>query len=215
MVRKISWRLYIVSFVLSLIIFFSGIYVGILVDNKAVEDLRTETSLLSKQLSSLQLLFYVDNSTDFCIVYDEELRALDERIELMGYKLTYLEEEKNVVDVDLKKQYFLLEAQSYLLAERLINSCNKNYVLLINFYSNKDCEKCKQFGAEILKAREATNVPVKLYSFDGTLNSSVVEVFKNRYNISSYPTLVLNGKAYKGFKTSSEIKQLIENVSNS
>jgi hypothetical protein len=46
------------------------------------------------------------------------LDSLDLEIETIGHKLAYLEDEKNVFDNDLKRSYFILEAQSLVLTKK-------------------------------------------------------------------------------------------------
>lgn len=211
--RKISIGLYAGAFLLSLIIFLSGIYVGQLMDESSMKTISSEVQDVSQQVASVQLLLLMEaNSSAFCPVYASELDSIDDEVERMGYKLTYLEDERQMSDIELKKQYFVLQAESYLLSKKVREICDEDSVLLIQFYSNKDCDDCREQGNEILKARDELSgkVKVKLYSFDGDLGSPVADAFAKQYNVSSYPSIVLDGQTYKGFRTSSEIIQLIE-----
>lgn len=211
MARKISLGLYGTAFVISLVIFLAGVFVGTLMDNASVETISTGITAAHERISSVQLLLLMDaNSSAFCPVYLSELEQIDDSVENFGYRLTYLEEEKNVYDDDLKKEYFVLEAESYLLSEKVQGLCGDDSVLLIHFYSNQDCADCREQGLEILKARDAmADVDVKLYSFDGELGSPVAEALMNQYNIREYPSVVINGVRHKGYRDSDELEQLI------
>jgi hypothetical protein len=210
--RKLSVGLYAGAFLLSLVIFISGIFVGQLIDMSSMETLQSEVSSVSQKVASVQLLFLMEgNSSSFCPVYSSELDSIDAEVERVGHKLTYLEDEKNIFDPELKKQYFVLQAESYLLSSKVREMCDGSSILLIHFYSNKDCDDCRQQGVEILRARdELSGTKLKLYSFDGELGSPVADAFMQKYNISTYPSIVIDGKTYPGYHSSSEIRQLIE-----
>ena len=212
MERKVTLWIYVGAFFISLVVFLAGIFVGQTIESSAVEGIATDVTSVSQKVASLQLLMLLEGDTSsFCPVYVSELDAIDEEVELVGHRLSFLEEKKDFVDVELKKEYFVLQAQSYLLSKKLHDACGDDSTLLIHFYSNEKCEKCTEQGIDILKARdELSDMKLKLYSFDGTLGSPVADAFKKQYNVTRYPTLVINGQTYPGYKTVSEIKDLVE-----
>ncbi len=209
--RKLSVHLYVGAFLLSLLIFLSGIFVGQMVDLSNMENLAGEVDSVSQKVSSVHLLLLMEgNSSSFCPVYTSELDSIDSEVELVGHKLSYLEDERNAFDPELKKQYFVLQAESYLLSKKVNEICGDDITLLVHFYSNSDCENCKEQGYEILKSRDSSSEKIKLYSFDGDLGSPVADAFKEQYNIKTYPSIVINEKTYSGFRSSSEITQIIK-----
>lgn len=214
-----SWSIYGVALALSIVMFLLGIYVGQIVDSSSKTDISKDISALSQQMASVQLLLLADSTqnnassaTSFCPVYLSQLSAIDHQVEDVGYRLSYLEDVKHLYDNDLKKQYFLLEAQSYFLSKKVKTLCNENSVLLINFYSNSNCAKCNDQGAEILKARDELldkKVKVKLFSFDGDLGSPVADALKNQYGVTSYPSIVINDSLYPGYYDKTQLEKLI------
>jgi hypothetical protein len=117
---------------------------------------------------------------------------------------------------ELKKKYFILEAQSHLISKKINSLCNDSSILLINFYSNKNCERCKEQGIEVLKARDALErkVAIKLFSFDGDLDSPISQSYKNQYGISQYPTLIINDKEYEGFYSAQQLVEILSKTNN-
>jgi hypothetical protein len=214
MQRKLSIPVYLSAFLISLVIFVTGIYIGTVIDTANLQDISGEVSSVSEKVTSLQLLMLTEgNSSSFCPVYRSELDSIDQEVENIGYKLSYLEDERQVFDSELKKKYFLVEAESYLLSSKVNELCGERSVLLIHFYSNKGCERCREQGPEVLKARDglvAQGVDIKLFSFDGELGSPVAESFERQYSVTSYPSIVIDGKTYPGFKTSEEIIALVK-----
>ncbi|HSB47803.1 MAG TPA: hypothetical protein VLD37_07365 [Candidatus Bilamarchaeum sp.] len=211
--RKLSTPVYIIAFFMSLMIFVIGVYIGYLIDTSNLQGVSDDVSNLSDRLSSAQLILLMEGNESSCPLYEDQLDSIDAEIERVGYKLTFLEEKRNIYDDDLKRKYFVLEAESYLLSKKARQLCGDNSVLLIHFYSNKNCERCREQGTEILKARDslrAEGVEVKLFSFDGELESPVAESLERQYNITSYPSVVVNEKTYSGFRSESELRGIIK-----
>lgn len=199
MERKVSWPLYFTAFVISAIIFIAGIYVGTVLDSTEISALSSNVDSLSTEISTVQVLLLSEEGPAFCPVYEEEFLKIDAEREKVGYELTYLEEERNVYSPDLKKDYFVLEAQSYFLAKKLQEVCDDDSVLVLYFYSNENCEDCVQQGTDILSARDASSENVLIYSFDGDIGSSIAEGFMTQYNITTYPSVVINGETHSGY----------------
>ncbi|MDD5172186.1 MAG: hypothetical protein PHF60_04085 [Candidatus ainarchaeum sp.] len=217
MERTVSVPLYIGAFLMSLAVFLLGIYVGSTMNSSHLASISEDVSSVSDRVASVQLIMLMEgNSSSFCSAYSSELDAIDSEVERMGYMLSYLEDEKGVYDNELKKKYFVLEAESYVLSKKVKSLCGDDSVLLINFYSNQGCGQCKEQGTEILEARdalEAEGTDIKLFSFDGELNSSVADALAAQYGITSYPSVVINEKAYDGFREADALKTLIKGSS--
>jgi ribosomal protein S27AE len=198
---------------MSLAIFILGVYIGSVFDSSSLSGLSDEVSTIETKVASVQLLLLSEgNSSSFCPVYHSELDSIDAEIEKVGHKLTFLEDERGVFDNDLKRKYFVLEAESYLLSKKVSGLCGDDSVLLIHFYSNKNCGRCRDQGTEILKARDALEgkVDVKLFSFDGELDSPVAEAFEAEFNVSGYPSVVIDERTYPGYRASDELQSLIK-----
>lgn len=212
MERKVSVSIYVGAFFLSLFIFLLGVYIGSLIDNSNLNLISQKVTNLSNRVSSVNVLLLMDPTPSSCPLYLSELDSLDLEIETIGHKLAYLEDEKNVFDHDLKRSYFILEAESLVLTKKINSVCqNDSRIILINFYSNKNCTSCKAQGIEILKARDeiSSQKNLKLFSFDGDLGSAVVESLKSTYNVTTYPSIVIQNNTYPGYKSKSQIVSLI------
>ncbi len=194
------------AFLISAAIFIAGIYVGMLLDSGDVKTLSSDVSELSQRISTMQLLVLTDsNSSAFCPLYASELEAIDAEREKLGYELSFLEEKRNVEAPELKKEYFILEAQSYFLSKKLKELCSDESVLLLYFYSNEDCSDCLQQGTDILSARDRTSRNIRIYSFDGDLGSPVAEAFMQEYGIGEYPSVVIDGEVHSGYISEDEL----------
>ncbi len=208
--RKLSVPLYLGAFVVTALIFMLGIYVGNYISEISRQGMSGDIERISSKLSGTQLLFLLDNSSAFCPVYNDELSKLDADTESIGQKLAFLEDKYGTIDEKLKLQYFVLETESYLLSKRVNEKCNEDSLLVLYFYSNKDCKDCKQQGESLLAAKNSANKNVKIYSFDGELNSPVVTALKIRHSISTYPSVVVDDVLYSGLQTKEQLSGLFE-----
>jgi len=213
MERSISYSLYAAAFVLSVLVFSIGVYVGYLIDQSNQASISKEVEDISRKVESTQLLMLLeDNSSSFCPLYKSQLDSINEEVENIGYRLSYLEEEKNVYDVPLKKNYFVLEAQSYLLSKKIKERCGDKSVLLIYFYSNANCSSCKDQGDGILQVRDELrdrDIIVKIFSFDGDLGSPVADALKTQFSVSTYPSIIVDGKLYSGMMSREKLQSVL------
>jgi len=214
MERKVSFSLYAWAFFISLIIFAVGVFIGFTLDSSNLDRISSTLGDTSSRLSSLQLLILMEGNTSaFCPVFTSQLDDIDKQVEKTGYELSYLEDQKGVTDPELKKSYFVQEAESYLLSKKVKSLCGDKSVLLINFYSNTNCTRCKDEGTQILQARdslESAGFHMKLFSFDGDLGSPVADAFKTEFNVTGYPSVVIDEKLYPGYSDQSQLQQLVK-----
>lgn len=208
--RKISLSLYLTAFLISAIIFAAGIYTGKLMEQSNINSLSAKVDAANMRASSLELMYLSDDSPEFCPVYQEELFNLDSEVESIGYRLSYMEDTKGITDAALKKKYFMLEAQAFLLSQKVREKCGANYSTLLYFYSNSNCTTCKQQGIELLEVKKELGEKIRIYSFDGDLGSAIVDALKAKYNVMQYPSIVVNkNRAIGGLKNKQEVLALL------
>lgn len=131
----------------------------------------------------------------------------------LATRLSYLEEQRGTDDAEvvaLKKYYSLLQVKDYLLLRERGRECGERPPTILYFYSNKgDCPDCTKMGFVLTAMREDYE-NLHIYSFDYNLGLSVIETLKRIYNLSGeLPVLVINRRAYYGFKSREEIEKLL------
>lgn len=189
--RKISFPLYVAAFFITTFIFGAGVYIGVAIEQEAAKSIRSDMEASIDRITEAQLIMLLEESPSFCSFYEEELRKALDETDVLGQELEYLEKEKNVYDPELKKKYFALELRSYLMAKKVREMCGGNFSLVLYFYSH-DCSSCEEQGRELTKAREMSGGRLKVFSFDGLSESSIVKALKSEYYVSTYPTVIIN-----------------------
>lgn len=210
MKRRISYSLYLLTFVMTGIIFVIGMYVGTLIEGKLKEDVGADIETLSEEIVMSELLMLIEDTNAFCPFYEEKFEEIKVKREEIGEKLDYLEEIKEVYDQELKKKYFEIEVVEYLLANKLKDECMSDIQTILYFYSNTGCDRCKEQGEELTIVRQTSDVLV--YSFDGTIGSTVVQSLQDMVGAHPevYPTIVIDGEVVQGFMGSEDILERLE-----
>jgi hypothetical protein len=169
---------------------------------------------LNLKMNSYELLFLLDNSSMSCELYSEYVNNFDTETSNFGANLEYMEQHQGIEDRELKMNYFELETRDYLISQKMIGACDINQSIILYFYSNTNCSLCKEQGFELDKLKKQVNINnqtnVRTYTYDGDYNeSAVIRALKKEFEISEYPTIIINGEKYEGLRRVQEIKNKI------
>jgi hypothetical protein len=208
MERKVNLPIYILTFVITVIIFAIGFWFGTVYDSMMSENIELQISEVSYQLLSMQLFYLTGESVEYCDFYKSELDKIDSTTAQLGYELTFLEETKGYTNPELKDKYFVLETTSLSVNRKISEICGSEDKELLYFYSNEKCgEDCIIQGRELLKLKENKNV--RIYSFDCTIDSPIANSLCKKYNVKSYPTIVTNENIFVGLHKYNELLEKI------
>jgi hypothetical protein len=134
----------------------------------------------------------------------------------IGARLDFMESEMgqdNRQVLGLKEYYHLLEIRHWLFLKKAKEECNRDYNLILYFYSNKgDCPKCQDQG-NVLTYLHRKYPRLNIYSFDVNIDNPALKTIKSLYDIKGTPPiLVINDQTYSGFMTSVEIEAHLEDI---
>lgn len=206
--RNISTGTYLLAFVLTVIVFSLGIYVGMVVDESAKAEVEEELVTLEQDLYLSRILLLTEQEMgEFCPIYSEKLEAVDSERELIGDRLEYLESVREVYDEELRERYYYLEFENYLLMKKMKKECGEDYVLVLFFYDGSGVSG--EQGAELDELR-ASDPRVKVFSFEGSSDSAVVEVLREQYNVTDCPSVVVDSETFSGLQDSEELAGMVD-----
>ena len=212
---KIETRKYVLSFVITAMVFFGAL----LASNRFAERRLAEVKSIEDKIS-LDLL---SSETQFALLKESSCKAIDhstafsEELNSLTQKLSYMEDNlggENPEVLSLKKYYSLLQIKDSLLVKQVNEKCGVKPITIIYFYSNKgDCEDCKREGYVLTKLREEYP-ELRIYSFDYNLDVSALQTLIDIENVGSeMPGLVISGKTYYGFRNISDIEKILPQLS--
>jgi hypothetical protein len=208
--RQIRWDTYIVAFVISVLLFTTGILIGTQLVQTVNTGLANDLQSLRDRTSELELLMLLkqDNSTEMCGFYQGQLQEFDVQTTDFGQKLDILEQNRGRGDatvLQLKREYMLMEVRDSLLVQKINDGCPQKIDTMLYFYSNTNCPDCERQG-EIGPPLKQERPDLMIYAFDADLNVSVVNALMRLYNVKEYPALVVDGKTLEGYRSKEEVK---------
>ena len=194
------------------LIFFSRFYLnGTLTKSKLGELQELQDSLAVESASiEAQYDLALQNPCSLAGLVD-----LNNQLNSFGDKLTYLESisSPNDLNVDnLYNYYTVLEVKHFLFINEVNQKCDEKYPTILFFYKN-DCPSCKMQGLT-LTALKQSSPDVMIYSFNSHSDSKVVSTLKQMYDVSTAPSLVLNGEKVEGLQSREQISEELNPQTN-
>ena len=218
MERKLSTNKYIAAFIITLIIFFLGFVIGVFVDKIRAD---YTTSVLEKQKTesdSLQLQYFyltTQNITENCpairTIFNTNLKSLENAWgRLSNYKdrSIYKKDEFSLS----YRQYTLEEIKYWTLSDKIKSSCNEDIVRILFFFA-LDCDECVNQGFVLDYFKKLLGDRLLVFSFNSKLaeEEPLVKTLIAQFNITKYPSLVIEDQRIDGFNDRDAIKGQICN----
>ncbi|MEM4282187.1 MAG: hypothetical protein QXU88_02790 [Candidatus Woesearchaeota archaeon] len=209
--RTISKSKYILAALITGVIFLLGIALGLVIEGKRVtyvqdfmDSQRIEFTSSQLQYSYLKELNRKDDCPAIYEIFYSNLRNLERtgaRLEGYAVNSKINDEAFN----RLKREYVLEELRYWLLAKQAKELCEDKFITMLYFYSDDEhCPRCgdQEFVLNYLK--KAFEQKLLIFSLDERLNEPMILILKKQYNLTTFPTLIVEEKKYAGF-TSKDI----------
>ena len=213
--KKISTGFYLITLMITAIIFISGIYFGSFLNKMKVSELQNMVSDLeekrTEQELNLLLANYLPNRS--CDIMNYEAEEMIPQINELARKVTFYEETKKFEEKDYeetKRNYMINLIKYWLYLENLKTNCDLNITTLIYFYSNKNCELCEDQGIILDYMKNKHKNDLMIFALDTDVNLNSIKMIMRSYNITKFPSIVIDGQLYQGFVD----KETMENIFN-
>ena len=204
MVRKISKDKYVIAFILTLGIFLLGMLFGFVIEGKRINFAQNEARLQKIDFSSLQLQYqYINQLSEegdceaLIDAFDASLKNLDStRVRIEDYEEdTKMNKEEFEV---LKREYTISQLNYWLFAEKTKNMCNPDVTTILYFYDEKDkCPSCEEQAFVLTHLKKKFKEKLLIFALDSRQeNEPMIKFLKKRYNVVSFPTLVIEDRVF-------------------
>ncbi len=214
--RKISKDKYIVAGIITFLIFFLGLSLGFIIEDhryNLVEEVNMdqEVKYLSLQLQYLYLSSFSNYNN--CPMISTTLKETIEDLSDSLSEVIAFEEEKEVSDARKKivlRRYLLDNLRYWLLAKESKKKCNLDIVPIIYFYS-QECPSCPNQGTILTYFKRLFGEQVLVFPINLDLRDEepMVEVVMAQFNITKYPTLMIDNKKYEGVVKKEQMHKII------
>lgn len=219
--KKFHLSLYVSAGIISFIIFVTGVFAGILVNEIRAQNIQRQSVDISKILEDVEtqlvLLQFFPSQNGSCDFYSMQINLIAEELGKME-KALYEYERTRRVDfpefIEMKKDYNLLLIRYWVFAENMRIHCNSTSVTVLYFY-NKTCTSCNDQGLILTYYKDKLREKLLVFALDTDLNLTSTKMLVSNYNIRVVPTLVVNGLKFEGFYNKEKLGELLCNVTNS
>jgi hypothetical protein len=198
--RKLTTRLYVFAFIITLLVFSLGLTIGLLVEKERLEEFNQVNLELEVDLKSLQLQqSFIDSGAANCEALNEILEAaIVDVTESMAQVIDY--SETSIIDGALftlnLRDYFLTEIQYLALANEISAQCDTEAVTIIYFYDDNPADVQ---GNVLSYLKDIFGSTLLVFSFDSNFDEEpMIEVMLKNYGVEEFPTVIVNDQAYYG-----------------
>ena len=205
---------YILAFFITAGIFVMGLLLGLVIEAKRVDFLTFYYQDQRLDIQSLQLQYqFADQFTsqrdcdNLLKTFDNSLLNLEharERIESYKRDASFNNHEFDL----LKREYTLAQVNYWFLYTRTKETCGLDSSTILYFFGDETtCSTCEDQAVVLTWLKHKMGTKLLNFVFDGTYEDRepIVKLLKSVHNVTSYPTLVINGKTFKGFIGRKEI----------
>lgn len=214
MEKKIDWKKYIITFVITAFIFVTAFSFSNNLNNKRMQDIKQIQDSIATDILSSETQFSllselsckeVGNST-----LSNELNTLAERIQNSANNLGQDNKEVKF----LKRYYSLLEIKDYLLMRRISERCGQNFMFALYFYDSEEkCPDCDKAGY-VLTYLRSKYPGLRVYSFDRNSDVSAVKTLLSIFKVTEpSPVVVFGDKdTINGYKDKEEMEKILKDI---
>lgn len=205
--RRVDWEVLFVALVLTAVIMAGMFYLGQELSNRKMDSLAAEVEELTVERNAQDLSRRIASSlpANNCKALNAAVRETIADVEELRKKVATYEQTRKLENPEfdvLKKRYTNLLLEYWLTTKQIEGMCRSNVTTILYLYSDPDqCDRCNDQGTVLTKYRQTYDERLLVFPLDTTLDLSPVNVLINTYDVSRYPTLVIQGDVYEGFQS--------------
>ena len=206
--RNLSKDKYIIAGVITLGVFLLGLFLGLAIEGKRVTYIESVSRMQNLDFSSLQLQYaFIDEMSQEknCLAVQNTFEQNINNLESTRTRLENFDTDatlnKNEFDV-LKNEYILAQIRYWMLAERTRKLCGSDVVSVLYFFSDeKECPDCDRQAFILTYLKKRFKDKLLIFSFDSQFESEpMIPLLKKTYNVTAYPTIIIEGKSKSKFQ---------------
>jgi thiol-disulfide isomerase/thioredoxin len=214
-IKRLNTKVLVSALVISGILFAAGFFAGYSINKERLSAVESEMSDVVKSVQNFQLQFLffdVLGQNASCPILISTLSDINKQSYEIGSKLTSYSSDSEAMDyetyVRVKKEYSRLLTGYWLLATKLQGNCRMNSSTIVYFF-NKECARCDDQGFILTYMKRKYGDGLLIFALDSDLDEPSVNAIKQYFNISEYPTLIINGQVYPGFYSEGELHGIL------
>jgi len=210
-------NVYIKAAILTILVFFSGLILGIWLDQYRLQDVKKRITSLDVSWNDARLLYtyFQKIEKDYCELAFEQNLAYNHKIYKEGLEIE-LAEKTNRFTPELqeeKRRYVLLQTQFWLNSIELKEKCNFTYNNVVYLYKQHNLTRDevidqKTQASILLDLKERCGNKIMLIPLAADLNLTIIDAIKNQYKIEKYPAIIVDNIVFQGVTTLEKINEV-------
>jgi len=215
--RPMNKRRYLLAALLTALIFTLGLMLGLVIEGKRVDISQQNANEQRLDLSSLQLQYaYIDqlaqegNCPALAKSFDTNVNTLEStRIRLESY-YNGASVNKDEFDV-IRREYTIAQFNYWLFAKKYKDLCDADITTVIFFYDDDDkCDKCNDQGFVLSYLKNVFDEKLLNFAIYARYEDEpIVDIIRNTYDVTIYPTLIIEDEKVEGFLNRDDLKAMI------
>lgn len=208
---------YVVAGVITFVIFILGVLLGLVVENLRVDYITQREYRQRIDYESLQLQYmYMSRLKDAkdCTGLSETLGLYSKNLESIRLRIEEYEKDSLIKRSDfsrLKREYTIAQLRYWLLHEEIDSICELDSTTIIYFYTDEEiCPDCSSQAFILTYLKKMFGSKLLNFAIDeGFEQEPMINVLKSNYNITEYPSLIVNNKLYSGLTSRDDLLKII------
>ncbi len=211
-------KLFLEAFILSSAIFLAGLFLGLMFDTWRSDEVTATIADVEAELTDISQISHFVGDKNVCSWLYDKLLQLNNRLYEEGRKIEEYEAANKLTSavVAQKRRYIALKALFLSLIERLKQECNYDYHIVIHFYkryraSKQELAMDRATAEALLETKYSCGPSMILVPLQVDLNLMTVDYLVNRYGITAFPAVVIDGNVVSQGRILSreELRQLL------
>ncbi len=205
-------ELFLITGIISSIVFFVGLFVGFAIGGEKISILEESINDLQQEIQEINMQFNIldvmneSASCDFLLSMADKMES---QASSLGKRLEQMEVEGKIMTEEytkLKKDYMLVLMNDWITIEEIKRRCETNITTVLYFYSNRYCPLCEEQASVLNYYKSILGTGIMIFALDTDLNMTIINSLLNTYDITSYPSLLINGNVFKEYVSKEDFK---------
>ncbi len=200
------------ALIISALLFGTGVYTGYTINKERLSAIEIDLKDVIRSIEDFQLQFlFLDTlgGEATCPLLSDSLKNINKQSYEIGRKLTENNPDSGEITdynyyEDLTERYSRILTSYWLLATKMKAICKSQSKTVIFFIEKDACNKqspnmCDAQGFVLDNLKRTFDDKLLVFTMHADLKEPSVKVLREYYQVSKYPTLIIEGKKHEGF----------------
>jgi hypothetical protein len=215
--------IFVKAFLITLALFLSVYSINLYLNyerEKAVDQRMNEVVDEFEEFQALNNLMEVYGQNATCLTLTSRIKLLDTNIWRLGEKIdSYRQLSRDYMNdpyyQDQKEKFNRQEVIYLSILKEMKKSCELNQTEIMFFYKkSEECPTCDDQSYVLNYFNQRIDPEIAIFSFDSDLNLPSVDTLRGIYNVTEYPSLVVEDSVYGGLRDRDELQKILCDKSN-